>query len=292
MTEVFQNLPVHEAERVMAYDDAQGLLGAPVPQATPTVTRACLLTERGTGDPLLAYYPMPREDTERLRSAVIGLPLTSTSRAKTGHRNLSRTFGMAPRRPAVKRESCRPTWMALAEPARHDVLVDLAARLQAQMEEFAPSAYKQAHTEAEQVPEEWRLGEDSLWTSGIVNASSALPYHRDRLNFANTWAAMPVVRRHMAGGHLSIPEFGLTVECRDGWVVSFPGYRFVHGVTPMTATADGGYRFSVVYYALRGMKDCATYAEELGRATRMRAERETHGAAVLRGEAESRLRTK
>ena len=58
----------------------------------------------------------------------------------------------------------------------------------------------------------------------------------------------------------------------------------------MHTTSPDGYRYSVVYYALRGMKDCFTYAMELGQARAARTEREDHAAAVLRGEASSRLR--
>jgi hypothetical protein len=283
------DLPVIPVTRVVPYDAAQALLGSPVPEVTPTINRACLLTDDATGEPLLAYYPMPVDDVERLRGALTGIPWNSLFRSKTGSRNHARTFGMAPRRVSIRRESCRPTWLAVNEPARHDVLVDLAGRLQAQMLDFAPGAYAQAMKGVQVVPEEWRMAEDSLWTSGVVNKSSSLPYHRDRLNFPDTWAAMPVLRRNMTGGHLHIPEFGVSVQCRDGWVVTFPGYRYVHGVTPMKATADGGYRYSVVYYALRGMKDCATYAEELGEGQRNRTEREAHLAAVIRGDETSRL---
>src|SRR3546814_11522396 len=39
-------------------------------------------------------------------------------------------------------------------------------------------------------------------------------------------------------------------------------------------TSPDGYRISVVYYALQGLKDCHTFAEETAYARRRRAERE------------------
>ena len=55
----------------------------------------------------------------------------------------------------------------------------------------------------------------------------------------------------------------------------FPGKRWVHGVTPLERVRkDDGYRISIVYYALRGMKDCRTYAEETAKAQINRTERE------------------
>jgi hypothetical protein len=78
----------------------------------------------------------------------------------------------------------------------------------------------------------------------------------------------------MDGGYLSVPEYGLVCACRDGYAVFFPGHELVHGVTPMQTTAPDGYRYSVVYYALRGMKDCFTAAMETQHAKKKRTERE------------------
>ncbi len=117
------------------------------------------------------------------------------------------------------------------------------------------------------------MTDDALWTSGVINQSSALPYHRDGSNF-DTWSAMPVVRRGMDGGHLHFPEYGITVNCRDGWALYFNGYAYVHGVTPMKTRSKDGYRYSIVFYAKRGMKDCHTYAVEVGEARARRKDRE------------------
>src|SRR3546814_9621545 len=85
---------------------------------------------------------------------------------------------------------------------------------------------------------------------------------------------MPVIRRAVSGGHLHIPEYGITVPCRDGYAVAFFGKRLVHGVTPLKKTSPDGYRISVVYYALQGLKDCHTFAEETAYARRRRPARE------------------
>jgi hypothetical protein len=42
----------------------------------------------------------------------------------------------------------------------------------------------------------------------------------------------------------------------------------------MSARQKDGYRYSIVYYAKRGMKDCHTYAVEIGEARRKRKDRE------------------
>ena len=71
----------------------------------------------------------------------------------------------------------------------------------------------------------------------------------------------------------------LVCACRDGWVVFFVGNQLLHGVTPMRSITKDAYRYSIVYYALRGMKDCFTYAVEQkrGRENRTRREAEVMG---------------
>ena len=58
----------------------------------------------------------------------------------------------------------------------------------------------------------------------------------------------------------------------------FCGKELVHGVTPMWTKGPDAYRFSVVYYALKGMKDCRTVAEETTQSAARRTARE-HGMA-------------
>jgi hypothetical protein len=125
-------------------------------------------------------------------------------------------------------------------------------------------------------------------TSGVINKTSTLPYHYDGNNF-DMWSAMPIIRRGTRGGYLSVPEYDITIECRDGWVVFFPGFRLLHGVTPIAHVAKDAYRFTVVYYCLRGMKDCFTYAVEQAEARKRRTEREIGLASAVSGETEFKV---
>jgi hypothetical protein len=198
---------------------------------------------------------------------------------------------MAPRKVFQRRESCRPTTLAGEQPNEHAVLIAFAEKFAKMFKEFAPDVYEhdvEALKEAG-LENEWRMTDDALWTSGVVNKSSTLPYHRDGFNFA-TWSAMPVIRRDMKGGYLNFPAYNITCSCRDGWVLFFAGYKYVHGVTPMTPVKKDAYRYSIVYYALRGMKDCFTYAVETARGGENRTKREEQVVKVLKGEAESQVK--
>lgn len=256
--------------RLLTPDQASELVGTPVPVPAETITRPTVGVDDQTGEPIFAYLPL--DNVAELRRAVVGLPMTGVQRSKA-FRSRSRTFGAAPRKPAMRRDGCRMTALFSDEPERHKVLQGFADQLGATIKAVDPRIPERDRETLGVVKPEWRMGEEELWTSGVINQSATLPYHRDNFNF-KTWSAMPVVRRGMRGGHLSIPEYGVTLACADGTASYFCGRELVHGVTPMTKVQDDGYRYSVVYYALRGMKDCFTAAVESEYARTSRTNRE------------------
>ena len=279
------DLPVIRVKRVMSAEEATKLVGVTVMDLEPNCRTAALFIDDETEEPILAYMPM-EDEVNLLRRSVMGIKYGTTKRASTGMENQSRTFGMAPRKVFQRRESCRTTTLANEQPEEHAVLVAFAKKFGEMFKEFAPHLFEaDSKVLAESgIDNEWKMTDDALWTSGVVNKASTLPYHRDGFNFA-TWSAMPVVRRNMRGGYLHFPEYALTCACRDGWVLFFPGYKYVHGVTPMQETAPDAYRFSIVYYALRGMKDCFTFAVETAKGAENRTKREDKMAEQLKNPA-------
>jgi len=265
------NLAEYELTRVMTKKEADKVVGDPVTWREPDVNDAGLYRDSLTGEAVLVYAPYPGPTTD-LRRAVIGTHYGTTLRA-SGTRNVSRVFGFTTRSTVLQREACTPTSLSWEEPESQMVLNDTADRLGHYLRDELPEVYEHDYQTVQSVLPEWRMTEDALWTSGVINQSSALPYHRDGSNF-DTWSAMPVLRRGMDGGHLHMPEYGITINCRDGWSLWFNGAALVHGVTPMKPRVKDGYRYSIVFYAKRGMKDCHTYAVELGEARAKRKERE------------------
>jgi hypothetical protein len=276
-----KDLPIIKVKRVVEEKDAKELIGIYVPDLEPTISEAGIYIDEDTEEPFLAYFPLPNNLVKPLRNAVINISMGSVVRQSLGFSSLSRTFGMAPKTVFRKRESCRSTGLALESPAEHAVIADLAAHLSQYMKEISQDIYDHDKAVLDNVEKEWKIGEQDLWTSGVINQSASLPYHKDNFNF-QTWSAMPVIRRKMDGGYFSMPEYGQTVACRDGWVLFMPGYKYVHGVTPMQPKADDGYRFSIVYYALKGMKDCFTAAVETANARQNRMKREESLAESLK----------
>jgi hypothetical protein len=264
-------LPEFLIDRVLNKEQADEVVGAKVEALEPNVNEAGIYRDRETGEAILVYAPYPATVTP-LRKVVLDTNYSTTLRA-SGTRNASRTFGFTNRSAVLQREACTPTSLAWDSPESAITLNETAVVLGDYLREQLPEVFEHDMNELSQVLPEWRMTEDNLWTSGVINQASALPYHRDGSNF-DTWSAMPVLRRGMDGGNLHMPEFGITINCRDGWALWFNGYAYVHGVTPMSPRAKDGYRYSIVFYAKRGMKDCHTYAVELGEARARRQGRE------------------
>lgn len=104
------------------------------------------------------------------------------------------------------------------------------------------------------------------FTSGIINYSAALPYHRDSGNVLGSWSVMVALRKHMLGGQLHLPEYDVVLGVPDRSIIFFNGQSTWHGVTPMVAAKKDAYRFTIVYYAKRKICDCLSIAEEQHRA--------------------------
>lgn len=256
------------------------LVGERVPELAPTLTDATIVTDAETGTAVLMYAPL-EGDTKPLRWAVRNVNTGSgVYRSGMGYRQRSAVFGNAPRKPLIQRESCRASRVTNEQPEIAEILAVWAGRLQAALDRELPDAVADGQEQSAAILPDWRLTDATLWTSGVVNNTVPMPYHTDTANF-DVWSAMPVFRRGVSGGHLHLPEYGAVVECHDGWAVWFPGYRHVHGVTPIEKRQPDGYRFSAVYYALRGMKDCGTVAQEAVHARVGRTERERKAAADL-----------
>lgn len=267
--------------RVLTPTAAEAHVGNAVTAREPNVPTGrrepYVIHDADTGAPVVGVFPLA--DSAMFRRAVLTIEMASVARSNA-YGSRSRTFGYRPRRPTHFRESCGITSIAQESPAVEQVLEHYADQFSAMLNVIDPSiAPADAATLGDVLPE-WRFGEAKLWTSGVVNDTAQLPYHRDRFNFS-TWSAMPVVRRGVRGGHLHLPEYDIVLPCTDATVILFPGERYVHGVTPMHKLGGDSYRFSVVYYALRGMKTCLEYAAELSQGTAARTQRETDMAERL-----------
>jgi len=264
--------------RALSREDATLMVGDMVPDRHATLTDlGTVIHDADTGQPVLGYMKLP--DAADLRRAVLSIDISPGGvRRHMEYQSRSRTFGYAPRRPIMGRDACNIASLMTDNPTAGHALETYADKLAGMLGDIEPELVKRGETKLADVLPEWRLGETKLWTSGVVNDTAQLPYHRDNFNFP-VWSAMPVLRRGTRGGYLHVPEYSLVIECRDASVVLFEGSKYLHGVTPITHTKPGdGYRISVVYYALQGTKNCRTAAEEAAYGRRKRTESELQRA--------------
>ena len=74
------------------------------------------------------------------------------------------------------------------------------------------------------------------------------------------------VRRHLNGGHLFLPEYDVALAVPDSSLVMFSGQTIWHGVTPFFPTRHDAYRYTFVWYAKAGMRECGCREDEAHRA--------------------------
>jgi len=188
----------------------------------------------------------------------------------SGLKTTSRIFGYNPRN-AIRKDFCSITSFATEQPNQHAKIMSGGA-IAAKHYALHNSELYAEHlkTTTERVVEDYRHA-DVPFTSGIINDNNPLCYHFDSGNFKDVWSAMIVLKKDIGGGYLSMPEYGVMCEVKDKSIFYFDGQSILHGVTPITKLRPDSRRFSIVYYSLRAMWNCAPLREEIARA-RMRRE--------------------
>lgn len=277
------------ARRVATAEEATSLVGTAVQATEPNIPSPktsddrTVIVDPDKGEVIGIITKLDKDWTRDLRRSVTAIEMGSVARMGGRMAGGGRTFGWSPKRVMNGRETCRAASAAMNFPSQHEVLASLSKHLTETFDELLPDRAAADHAVLSGVLEDWKMEEGALWTSGVINKSATLPYHRDGMNF-HTWSAMPSLRFGMNGGHLHLPEYDITFPVRDGEVTWFCGKDLVHGVTPMEIKKKvvGAYRYSIVYYALSGMKDCRTFAEETTISAQLRTEREVRMADELR----------
>lgn len=83
--------------------------------------------------------------------------------------------------------------------------------------------------------------------AALAHRDLALAYHRDTRNPYPCVNATVFLRRDVTGGLLVFPDARVALPCGDGCTAVFDGQR-LHGNTPLTLTAETGYRIALTYY--------------------------------------------
>lgn len=166
-------------------------------------------------------------------------------------RQYSCIIGSIPPKPHMRRAYATKSSVHAKDTARTFVKAMTLAGIESLkiIEAASPKLYK-IHRDAVEtkVPEKWRFSE--LFTSSISNYNISAPVHQDHLNVKGALNVIITKRKNSIGGNLYIPDYETTLNSADNSMLVYPAWRNMHGVTPIVPTHKGGYRNSLVWYAL------------------------------------------
>jgi hypothetical protein len=167
----------------------------------------------------------------------------------------STIIGSIPPKPHMRRPYPSRSSVHSVPSARKFIKAMLMAAEESAMliERYMPEQFQKQLREMETVPEKWRFGR--LFTSSISNFNISAPYHQDNANLPNSVNVIITKRANSRGGSLAVPDYGAVFEQPDSSMLVYPAWRNMHGVTPIVPTHDGGYRNSLIFYALRAFQE-------------------------------------
>ncbi len=129
----------------------------------------------------------------------------------------------------------------------------MAKESEALVKELLPEQHaNQVKLITENVPPQFKFG--NMFTSSISNYNIAVNFHQDRANIQGCSNIILTKRKNATGGNLCVPDFGITIDSCNNSVLYYPAWANMHGVTPIVATAKGGYRNSLIFYPLKSFK--------------------------------------
>lgn len=232
------------------------------------ITGPCVIMDGAT--PKVVYEQIPF-DTTPYKEALERIKYQQNERT-AGLKTVSRIFGYSPRN-VLRKDFCATTSLAAESPEEHELICELGQRVSEIYLANAPEVYeKHSGLVKEKMRIEWVIP-GTPFTSGIINKNNPLKYHFDTGNFKQVFSCMVAFKKDCTGGHLALPEYDCALEIGDGSVTLFDGQEILHGVTPFKCE-EGGYRYTIVFYALRGMWECMTVDEEVARIRKLKTTRE------------------
>jgi hypothetical protein len=178
----------------------------------------------------------------------------------------SRVFGFTAPQPLRRRYAVSVSSFNKDSPETYSLLEQFTGVAWEMFQTHAPEA-AQRHLDLvmKDIHSDWLVG-GNPFTSGIINNTAALPYHKDSANIKGTWNNMLCLRSNVTGGGLHLPEYGVCFGIPDSSISGFDGQAAWHGVTPFIKTRPDAHRFTIVWYAKQGMVGSGSMEEEYAKA--------------------------
>ena len=223
----------------------------------PNVKESCYLYD---GDELVgAYISDVKKEYPKLASVMAianaeflsdRVPKTLLERADV--MQYSTIIGSIPPKPLMRRAYPNRSSVHAVKSAKTFIKAMLvsAKEMSLVMGELMPGHLKSQLEAVSGVDDKWMFGE--LFTSSISNFNISAPFHRDTANIKQTLNAIYTYRHNSNGGCLYVPDYDACFAMPTDSLLLYPAWRNVHAVTPIEPTHQGGYRNSLVFYALAG----------------------------------------
>lgn len=237
-------------------------VGDHCPEKAPNVTEDCLLLENGV--PIGFFLRDLSAHSERMvKLAQVAdaelrsdrVPKSKMGRSSATVSQYSTIIGSCPPRPHMRRPYPSRSGVHAVKSAETFVraMLALCAEGEKLLQGFLPDVYQsQLETIQSRIPEKWRFGK--LFTSSISNYNISAPFHVDAANLEGCVNIIISKKWRANGGFLHVPDYDATFECEDNSMLVYPAWKSLHGVTPIEATGEGGYRNSLVFYPLKAFE--------------------------------------
>lgn len=180
------------------------------------------------------------------------LKITRAQAKKLGTVQQSTIIGSIVKKPHMRRDYHNRSRVHAVESAKPFLKAMLMAsrEMGKVMADYMPEQHKEHSVAVSSIDEKYKFGD--LFTSSISNFNISAPFHIDRANVKKTLNCIYTHRHNSKGGCLYVPDYDACFDMPTGSLLLYPAWRNVHAVTPIVPTHDGGYRNSLVFYALKG----------------------------------------
>lgn len=233
------------------------------------IDEPCVLRDSETNELIAAQLKLGAESdalakiVERLIKFDLDVPMDAARLSGIESRN--RVFGTVEPNKLRRRVACTPSRLDKENPELFAALSQLAHQGVKQWREVDETTFTDHKTLVEnKIHPDWLIGE-TAFTSGVINFTAALPYHKDSGNITGSWSMMLALRSNVEGGHLHLPEYDVTLGIFDRSITLFNGQAIWHGVTPFHLKKKTAHRFTIVFYSKNKIAQCGCKADELKR---------------------------
>jgi hypothetical protein len=219
------------------------------------------------------YIKIPDEILKGIRKASLTTKYVKTFRVQKALPTQSSVFGSLPR-VTLRNDYCRFSEKTKKEQGNTTALFDFLPKLNEIYQTYLPEQFEHdLKVIQEQVSDDYKITENTPFTTANINVNHAIKYHKDTGNFRGNLSNVLILRDGIIGGELVFPEYEFALSQEDGYLAIFDGQNELHGCMPLIQTKKNPYRASIVYYTLENMKHCYPFEMELARIQKLSTER-------------------